>query len=235
LDEKFRQAIAKNLNSGSFRLLIAVDRINPELERAILYSNRLGASIGQGLQAIELSLYGQGELEFLVPVLHGQIASDPTGGSPPDPPLSALLELAKERGILEFAEICLGAPGDWEITTSAKFGGSLRFFREKQKRDLLFGLSISGERLSPPALKGQLDVWIRTATLAQNAGLSEDNVRRTLQTGHPFFKEVEKDKVYVIRLQSREQAQNLIEQLKAWTMPSEPRASAGMPEVGALS
>jgi hypothetical protein len=42
-------------------------------------------------------------------------------------------------------------------------------------------------------------------------------------------------KVYVIRLQSLEQAQNLLEQLKTWTMPSESRPSVEMPEVGALS
>jgi hypothetical protein len=102
-----------------------------------------------------------------------------------------------------------------------RFGGSLRFFREKHKRDLLFGLNISGELLDPPAPDKQLDVWIRTGNLASTSGLPEADIRQTLQTEHPFLKEIKKGRDYVVRLQNTDQTQKLIEQLAAWTAPSD--------------
>jgi hypothetical protein len=95
--DEFRETIAKNLKMGSFHLLIAVDKIVPELKRTIEYSNRPGS--GAQLQVIELSLYGKDELEILVPELYPHASSVPSGrGHPPDPPLTQLLDL-RRRGV----------------------------------------------------------------------------------------------------------------------------------------
>ena len=220
--EAFCKAIAENLKSGNFYLLIAVDEMKDELARTIAYLNRREDSTIH-LQAIGLSLYGKDELEILVPELYGEIPLDPVGGSTPDPPLSELLALADKRGMGNLTAICRQMNAIWEdARPSSKFGGSLRYFVAGK---LVLGLSISGQRLDPPTPSGQLDVWIPTATFAEVTGVGEDDIRRTLRDGHPFFAEVGNGGVYVIRLQDVDQAQKLVDQLKKWATPGEPNAA----------
>jgi hypothetical protein len=125
--EGFRQATDRSLKSGSFRLLIAVDKMNPELERTIGYSNRAGASIR--LQAIEMSLYGRDGLQILVPELHGQAPSPALQETELEPSLAELLQLAENRRIQLLLEAFRdGVHKVWQDERpSRKFGGSLRY------------------------------------------------------------------------------------------------------------
>jgi hypothetical protein len=66
-----RQNVEQNLASGTFQLIIAVDAINPELEKIIAYVSSRGS--GLQLEALELELYKQGQVEILVPQRYGQL------------------------------------------------------------------------------------------------------------------------------------------------------------------
>lgn len=68
-EERFRATIEQNLREGRFQLLIAVDDMNPELERILEYI----AVCGQGLrlEALAFRLFEQGETQILVPQRYG--------------------------------------------------------------------------------------------------------------------------------------------------------------------
>lgn len=67
--EKFEQNLSDNLNGGTFKLFIAVDEMNPDLQRVINYmSNVLEVEI----YALELRHFGDDTgMEILVPDVHG--------------------------------------------------------------------------------------------------------------------------------------------------------------------
>ncbi len=69
--DQVKQSVEENLASGKFQLIIAVDAINPELEKIIAYVSSRGT--GLQLEALELELYKQGEVEILVPQRYGQL------------------------------------------------------------------------------------------------------------------------------------------------------------------
>src|SRR6185295_11461084 len=76
---QIRQRVEENLASGNFQLVIAVDGMNPELEKIIAFV----ASRGTGLQleALELDLYRCGQTEVLVPRRYGQLNQPTASGS----------------------------------------------------------------------------------------------------------------------------------------------------------
>jgi len=82
-EERCRSEVARRLREGDFRLLVAVDRIDPELRRIIQYVNSRGGS-GQGLRlvAVEFPRYQQGTIQVLVPEAYG----DELAARPPTPP-----------------------------------------------------------------------------------------------------------------------------------------------------
>jgi hypothetical protein len=67
-----RAEVDRRLREGDFRLLVAVDRIDPELQRIIQYVNSRGGS-GKGLRlvAVEFPRYKHGEIQVLVPEAYG--------------------------------------------------------------------------------------------------------------------------------------------------------------------
>ena len=71
-EERCRSEVARRLREGDFRLLVAVDRIDPELRRIIQYVNSRGGP-GQGLRlvALEFPRYQQGSVQVLVPETYG--------------------------------------------------------------------------------------------------------------------------------------------------------------------
>jgi hypothetical protein len=71
-EESFRMAVSQTLKSGTFHLIIAVDRMNEELSRTINYLNECG-NAAYSFHALELHKYRSGNTEMLVPQLHGQI------------------------------------------------------------------------------------------------------------------------------------------------------------------
>lgn len=82
-EERCRSEVARRLREGDFRLLVAVDRIDPQLRRIIQYVNTRGGS-GRGLRlvAVEFPRYQQGTVQVLVPEAYGdELASAPAGAS----------------------------------------------------------------------------------------------------------------------------------------------------------
>lgn len=79
-EESCRLEVARRLEHGEFRLLIAVDEIDADLRRIIQYVNRL-AGRGRGLKlvALEFQRYRSGSIEVLVPETYGD---EPPTGAP---------------------------------------------------------------------------------------------------------------------------------------------------------
>lgn len=104
--EDFRQNVVSTLEKGDFRLIIAVDALNDELRRIIQFLNSRGAGAPH-IYAVEMSLFEAGELDMLVPELHGPPPPPPDG--PMDEP--KLLSLSSEicrRLYLRLKELAKG-------------------------------------------------------------------------------------------------------------------------------
>jgi hypothetical protein len=77
--DRLRDEISNNLKDGSFELVIAVDEINPELEKIIAFLSSCKAAIQ--LEALEVESYKTETVELVVPHRYGQIASPSTTSS----------------------------------------------------------------------------------------------------------------------------------------------------------
>src|SRR5450755_4768696 len=74
----FREAVEANLETGAFRLVIAVDQITEELKRTIVYVNR-HTTAELRLLALELRHAADGGVEILLPEVYGEeSAEEPT-------------------------------------------------------------------------------------------------------------------------------------------------------------
>ena len=116
--DQLKQNVEVNLASGKFQLIIAVDTINPELEKIIAYMSSRGSELQ--LEALELELYKQGQVEILVPQRYGQFQQ---------PQQSQAI-----KKILTFEEIIQNCPDDhsrnllrllgelWEVDNYVKPG-----------------------------------------------------------------------------------------------------------------
>jgi hypothetical protein len=94
--DQLKQNVEVNLASGKFQLIIAVDTINPELEKIIAYMSSRGNELQ--LEALELELYKQGQVEILVPQRYGQFHQPQ--------------QLLSSKKILTFEEIIQNCPDD---------------------------------------------------------------------------------------------------------------------------
>jgi len=74
--ELFRDGVRKSLESGSFILVIVVDRINEELRRIIRYLNECSKS-AFSLHALEMNRFRTNKTEVLVPHLYGASTKPP--------------------------------------------------------------------------------------------------------------------------------------------------------------
>jgi hypothetical protein len=78
----YRNRLADNLAHGRFRILIAVDRISPELRGIIEYVNSQPGDLR--LVALELPYFADGEVQVLVPETYGdELGPAPDTGPPP--------------------------------------------------------------------------------------------------------------------------------------------------------
>jgi hypothetical protein len=80
-EEACRSEVARRLQEGDFRLLVAVDRIDPELRRIIQYVNSRGAAQGLRLVAVEFPRYERGAVQVLVPEAYGDELARPATGA----------------------------------------------------------------------------------------------------------------------------------------------------------
>ncbi|UCH36307.1 MAG: hypothetical protein JSV65_08115 [Armatimonadota bacterium] len=70
--EDFRESVRRSLETGAFRLVIAVDRLNDELRNIIEFLSREGQN-QVPLYALEVSRYRDEETEILVPQVTGAL------------------------------------------------------------------------------------------------------------------------------------------------------------------
>jgi hypothetical protein len=98
-----KQSVEQNLASGKFQLIIAVDTINPELEKIIAYVSSRGT--GLQLEALELELYRQGQVEILVPQRYGQL-NQPQESPPGKQRLLRIARMTTADRFSAFSESC---------------------------------------------------------------------------------------------------------------------------------
>jgi hypothetical protein len=77
--EELRKAVQRNLDDGTFELIVAVDDMNPELQQIIDYVAERGD--GLRLTALEVKFHRCAEQEVLVLERHGATSASPTIGS----------------------------------------------------------------------------------------------------------------------------------------------------------
>ncbi|MDQ0635061.1 hypothetical protein QFZ40_002970 [Arthrobacter pascens] len=78
-----REALARNLAEGRFRIVLAVDAINTALKRMVEYLNFMSGP-NTSVVAVEYSRLTQGSIEILAPRIYGQeLAEVRTGASKP--------------------------------------------------------------------------------------------------------------------------------------------------------
>jgi hypothetical protein len=74
---ELRAAVAERLAVGHFRLVIAVDEIDPELHRIVDYVNDRGRGSALKLVALTFPRYRSGDIEVLTPETYGDEAAPP--------------------------------------------------------------------------------------------------------------------------------------------------------------
>jgi len=80
-DETFRAAVADNLGSGAFRLVIAVDEITDELKRTVVFMN--GHTVPElRLLALELRYAEDEGVQILLPSVYGEESAEHKGTGP---------------------------------------------------------------------------------------------------------------------------------------------------------
>jgi hypothetical protein len=72
--DSFRQAVARNLSEGTFRLIFAVDEITEDLKRAVEYLNAHTVD-GMEVVVLELGYAKVGDVEILLPRTFGEEAA----------------------------------------------------------------------------------------------------------------------------------------------------------------
>jgi hypothetical protein len=88
--EDFRAEVAKNLKSGTFHLIIAVDKMDDELSQIIRYLAACAPSIR--LEAVEINVYKSGDTEIVVPEIHGrEVPREVSSSSPKQQTLDQVL------------------------------------------------------------------------------------------------------------------------------------------------
>jgi len=122
---------------------------------------------------------------------------------------AALMAMADERKTTELVKICrqMGAIWTEDRATTAK--GSFRYWTGA---GMLFGVNVSGQVSDPPAPTGELDVWLRTDSLAEAAGVAEEVIKQRLSDFKPFAGR--RTMNFVIRLKAPKDAERLVSQLR---------------------
>ena len=102
----------------------------------------------------------------------------------------------------------------WQEQRTKTYGGSFRYWAEAPDGydRMVYGVNVAGERMRTPS--GELDVWFPTKRLSECTGIEESEIRRLLTSRHPQL--VAQPTDCIIRLKNTEEADRLIQQLKAW-------------------
>jgi hypothetical protein len=207
------------------RIILAAPRLNASAERIINY---LATRYNVAINAVFFKYVrlGSGEeiLARSVLVAEKVVRDRP---SPPPPTVSELLEIAKDRKVDALVEKCREIRSEWREDPARSFGGSfLYWIKTEGGWRSLFGVSVANKKTNPPALPGELDVWVPVRNLAEVTGLDETAIHQRLKS-YPVAADEDKD--YVIRLRTTSEAEALVQQLKSWAATSKAvlRTAAG--------
>ncbi|MHB1796462.1 MAG: endonuclease NucS domain-containing protein [Acidobacteriaceae bacterium] len=151
--------------------------------------------------------------------LFRSVVAAPAPPPPPPPPTKKLkpedlLAVADRRKTAALVQICRQMSPTWWEECAGTSGGSFRYWAALQDGGfrMVFGVNTSGELANPEP--GDLDVWIRTAKLAQVTGNSEEAIKETLAkipSAPPFPAGMMN---FVIRLKTPSEAEALVKELQ---------------------
>lgn len=130
------------------------------------------------------------------------------------PPVAELLAIADGRKVRSLVDSCRGMSAVWDEDPSNMWGGSLTYsLTTPLGWRILCRTNVAGKKRSSP--EGTLDVWIWFKNVAEVGGLDQEMIGNTLAHDHPQLAGFAEYRI--IRLNSSDQAEKLVHQLKAWT------------------
>ena len=227
LDEPLDVAFEKRFNRPlpaldlhNHRIILAAPRLDGPAEQIVNYLNeRHGVDINAVFFSYARLKDGQEVIArtVLVPDETQQVRAGRRTTS-----VAELLEMSEQRRTSDMVKICRQAAGFLKEEAAGTYGKSFRYWAKgPQGSRMVFGVNVSGERLNaPPA---HLDAWIPSMGLSEVAGMTVESIRDVINQRHPVQHSTDFD--LVVRIDSVEQAQTLINELKGW-VSANPHASA---------
>ncbi len=126
--------------------------------------------------------------------------------------------MAEDRDVQSILEVCRRVSSFWREDPSTAYNGSILYsLTTPAGWRSLVGVNVSGAAQETPA--GKLDVWVVPKNLAQIASQDEALIRETLKSTDGCL--TPQSKNMWIRLSTPEQAQQLVDQLEAWSRKAE--------------
>jgi hypothetical protein len=119
-----------------------------------------------------------------------------------------LLTMANERKIVELLKTCRQMKDVWAEQPRRTGQGSFRYWTGER---MVYGINVSGKLTKPNTPTGELDIWVRTDTLAEVTGIAEEEIKQRFATFSPF----DAGRMdFVIRVKTTKQAEMVISVLK---------------------
>jgi hypothetical protein len=219
--DRFKEELP-DLDCQNHRIVLAAPRLDASAERIIDY---LASRHEVGINAVffkYVKLAGGEEIlarSVLVPDAAG--TPEPPSIQPATPSIAELLTIADSRKVRALVDICRGMSAVWDEWPSNQWGGSFSYsLAAPVGWRMLCRTNVAGNKRSSP--EGTLDVWIWFKNIAEVGSVDPEVIGNTLANGHPQLAAFEKYRI--IRLTTSDQAENLVQQLKAWVSgtPSQP-------------
>ena len=125
------------------------------------------------------------------------------------------MAMATGRNVVAMVDICRKMKLLWSEVPENTAGGSFRYWTENQQggAKMVFGVNTSGKMANSPM--GELDVWIRTDSLAEVINLNETEIRKRFLKDFQPFSTGHMD--FIIRLKSPADADRLVLLLQSLT------------------
>ena len=123
---------------------------------------------------------------------------------------AALLDMSKQNKTIHIVEICREMNEVWAELFSKTAEGSFKYAIGRRDGPRVYGVNVSGKLAECPI--GKLDIWVRTAKLAEVTGIGEEAIKQRLsKISAPFIK---RRMDFILRLNSTKDAELLIAELK---------------------
>ena len=217
-EKRFNRPLPE-LDLHNHRIILAAPRLDGPAEQIVNYLNeRHGVDINAVFFSYARLKDGQEVIArtVLVPDETQQVR---VGRSAPS--VAELLKMAELRQTSDMVSVCRQAASFLKEEPTKAYGKSLRYWVKGPQGDrAVFGVNVSGEREKAPP--GNLDVWIPTKGLSEVIGMPEESIRDAINQRHSVQHSTDFD--LVVRINSVEQAQTLINELKGW-FSANPHAS----------